>query len=87
VITGHVYFQPPATVQMSYPCIVYGRDGSHAEYADNQPYQHTKRYQVTVIDRNPDSELPDLVEGMRLCEFSRAYVADGLNHWVFTLFF
>ena len=90
-ITEHVYFQPPSNIQMQYPCIVYVRDGEltgiSAKYADNVLYRHTKRYQVTVVDRNPDSELPDLVAGLPLCLLSRAFAADDLNHWVFNLFF
>lgn len=85
--TTHVYFQPPVNIQMQYPCIIYVRDNSQTEYAGNRPYRHTKRYQVTVIDRNPDSVLPDKVEGLSLCEFSRYFAADNLNHYVFNLFF
>jgi hypothetical protein len=86
-ITEHVYFQPPTNVQMQYPCIVYVRDGSHTDYADNEHYRLLKRYQVTVIDRNPDNNLPDQVEELSFCEFNRFFAADNLNHWVFTLFF
>jgi hypothetical protein len=46
-----------------------------------------KRYQVTVVDRNPDSDLPDQVQNLPLCQFSRFFTADNLNHFVFNLFF
>lgn len=86
-ITENVYFQPPNNIRMQYPCIVYARDGSDSEFADNRPYARTKRYQVTVIDRNPDSDLPDKVEELPLCNFQRFFAADNLNHYVFNLFF
>jgi hypothetical protein len=86
-ITEHVYFQPPVNIEIQYPCIVYARDESQTEYAGNKPYAHTKRYQVTVIDRNPDSELPDQVEDLSLCSFNRFFAANNLNHYVFNLFF
>jgi hypothetical protein len=86
-ITEHVYFQPPSSIQMQYPCIVYIRDGSDTKYADDAPYTHAKRYQVTVIDRNPDTELSDQLERLRYCSFDRYFPADNLNHYVFTLFF
>lgn len=86
-LTENVYFQPPTGIEMQYPCIVYQRDNSRSEFADNRPYMHTKRYQVTVIDRNPDSELPDMVEALPYCSFNRFFAADSLNHYVFTLFF
>lgn len=86
-ITEYVYFQPPTNIQMQYPCIVYARDDSHTEFAGNRPYTRTKRYQITVIDRNPDSELPDKVEELSLCSFDRYFATDNLNHFVFNLFF
>jgi len=86
-ITTHVYFQPPSNIRMEFPCIKYERDGSSNEFADNASYRNAKRYQVTVIDRDPDSTLPDSVEGLPYCALDRAFQADNLNHWVFTLFF
>jgi hypothetical protein len=83
----NVYFQPPASVQILYPAIVYQRDDIRTAFADNNPYRHTKRYQVTVIDRNPDSDIPDKVADLPLCDYNRFYVADNLNHDVFTLYF
>jgi hypothetical protein len=86
-VTPHAYFQPQANVTMEYPCIVYQRDFSKVDFADDIPYHGSKRYQLTVIDRNPDSEIPDQIEAMRFCAFSRFFVADGLNHFVFRLYF
>lgn len=86
-VTNRVYFQPPANVQMQYPCIVYSRDGTSTDHADNGLYRHAKRYQVTVIDRNPDTEIADKVEALRYSSFQRAFAADDLNHYVFNLFF
>lgn len=83
----HVYFQPPATVELEYPCIVYHRDRADTEYADDIPYVRTKKYQVTVIDRNPDSVIPDNVAKLPLCNSSRFYTAFNLNHDVFDLYY
>lgn len=83
----NVYFQPPATLQMSYPCIIYKRDRRDTEFADNKPYKDKKRYQVTVISPDPDSDIPDKVATLPLCSFDRFYTADSLNHDVFNLFF
>jgi hypothetical protein len=83
----NVYFQPPPTIQMSYPCIVYKRDDENSKFADNLPYSRKKRYQVTVIDRDPDSEIPDKVAQLPSCIFDRFYTAENLNHDVYQLFF
>lgn len=83
----NVYFQPPPTVQMKYPCIVYKRDRLDTEFADNSPYKHKKRYQITIIDQDPDSEIPDKVAMLPMCVYDRFYTADNLNHDVYNLFF
>jgi hypothetical protein len=82
-----VYFQPPPSINMEYPCIVYKRDNVTTKFADNNPYKHFTRYQITVIDRNPDSSIPSLVADLPMCSFDRSFTADNLNHDVYNLFF
>lgn len=83
----NVYFQPPESLKMKYPCIRYERSQARTEYADNAPYTYKKRYTVTVIDRNPDSEIPDKVAMLPMTAFDRHYKADNLNHDVFTIYY
>jgi hypothetical protein len=86
-ITPNVYFQPPENIQLEYPCIIYKRDYAENYFADNIPYTHKKRYMVMVIDRDPDSEIPDKIASLPLSTFNRFYTADDLNHDVYQLFF
>lgn len=72
---------------MQYPAIVYKRDRMDTEFANNKPYKHKKRYQVTVIDRKPDSTIHEKVAELPMCTYDRFYTADNLNHDVFNLFF
>lgn len=85
--SGNVYFQPPTNVKMQYPCILYKRDQADTKFADNNPYSYRTRYMVTVIDRDPDSEIPDKVAALPLCQYNRFYTAENLNHDVFNVFF
>lgn len=85
--SGNVYFQPPPTVKMKYPCIIYKRDYINTDYSNNKPYKLKKRYQITVVDANPDSGIHEKVAALPLCSFDRFYTADNLNHDVFNLFF
>lgn len=85
--SNNVYFQPPSNIQMQYPCIVYKRDDIKNDFANNQPYKQKKRYQITVIDPNPDSDIPDKLGRLPLCAYDRFYAADNLNHDVYKLFF
>lgn len=86
-LTPNVYFQPPANVQMQYPCIIYKRDYMVTQFAGNIPYRRTKRYMVTVVDQNPDSDIPDKVASLPTATFNRFYTADNLNHDVYRLYF
>jgi hypothetical protein len=85
--SNNVYFQPPESVKMNYPAIVYRRNQDSVDFADNKPYKRYIRYQVTVIDANPDSLIPGKIAELRLCKFDRFYAADNLNHDVFNIFF
>ena len=78
-----VYFQPPESKKMRYPCIVYELSDMQTIYADDRPYVTVKRYQVTVIDRDPDSPIPDKVAEIPTARFNRFFTSDNLNHWVF----
>lgn len=82
---NNVFFQPPSFLPE--PAIKYQREASHVSHADNVKYLFLKRYQVTVIDRDADSLIPDRVEALSHCGFDRFFVANGLNHWVYNLFF
>lgn len=84
--SSHVYYQPPPTVKMVYPCIIYQRDNEDRTYADNHGYLMYDHYQVTVIDRNPDSVLWKRVLDLPMSRFSSRYIIDGLNHDVLSVY-
>lgn len=82
-----VKYQPPPDYKLRYPCCIYEQSNGKTIFASNLPYTFTKKYEVTIIDRNPDT---DYVEKMAMrfpmCVMDRAYPADGLNHYVFTIY-
>jgi hypothetical protein len=82
-----VYFQPPSTVKMSYPCIVYRRNRIDTNFSNDVLYNHTQAYTVTVIDKNPDSEILNKVLHLPYCQPDRHYTADNLNHDVFIVYY
>lgn len=81
------YFQRPETVQMVYPSIVYNHSDTLKQHADNHPYHLTRRYELTVMSRDPDDPIFDIVERLPMCTFNRAFARDELNHKVFNLYF
>lgn len=85
--SDHVYFQPPSSVRMKYPAIVYSRTSGDTTFADNIPYRFMHRYQITLIDPDPDSEILDRIAQLPYCVMDRHYVADNLNHDSFQLYY
>ena len=85
--TSNVYYQPPSSVVMQYPCITYSRDRTDSVHADNGAYRSVRRYTVMVIDRNPDTDIPDKILQLPMSSHSRSYVANNLNHFVIDLYF
>jgi len=86
-LAPNVYFQPPASVKMQYPAIVYHHDDEDTQFADNKPYRTNVRYMITIIDPDPDSSIRDKVSALPMCTFNRFYTADNLNHYVYNLYF
>lgn len=85
--SANVYFQPPPGFMLSYPCIIFSRSNIRTKFADNLPYLHRKQYTITVIDANPDSEIPDRVSKMESTVFDRHFTTSNLNHDVFLTLF
>ena len=72
---------------MVYPCIVYKRENIDFKYANDKSYCNMVKYSVTVIDKNPNSQLVDQILNLPLCSFDRHFTKDNLNHDVYKLFY
>lgn len=83
----NVYFQPPESQKINYPAIVYSRDKIENVFADDRVYKQHKSYQITVIDRDPDSEIVDKISQLPMCSHNTNFTSDNLNHDVFTLYY
>lgn len=84
---ANVYFQPPESTQLSYPCIIYQRSAIRTDHANNSPYALKKEYTLTLIERDPDSAVPDQLAMLPTARHAQFYTTDYLNHNVFTIFF
>lgn len=83
----NVYFQPPASIQMSYPAIVYSRNDIENSFANNNVYNTKKSYEIIVIDKKSESALIEKLTNIKHCRYNRHYVSDNLHHDVFILYF
>lgn len=84
----NVYFQPPASIQISYPCVIYSIGNGDAKRADDVLYGYINSYQITIITKKPDIELIEkMLAKFKMCSVSRTYVTENLNHYVFNLYY
>ena len=78
--TRNVYFQPPPSLKMKFPCIVYERARFNTDFADNKPYKVDKVYYATVIYTDPDFDVPDKMAWLPNCVHQRHYEDDNKYH-------
>ena len=83
----NVYYQPPASIKMMYPAIVYSKSNLDIKRADNQMYNLKTCYELMVIDKKPDNPIIEQLLTLPYCSFNRHYVSDNLNHDVLTLYY
>lgn len=84
---GMVKYQPSPSYKLTYPCIIYDYTGGRTRFSDNYPYNYRRRYTLTIITRDPDSDLPDrFAMTFPMCVHDRTFVVDNLYHHVFTMY-
>lgn len=82
-----VYFQPPESKKLEYPCIVYSLSDIYVRHANNLPYMAKKAYDVTLISQTPDTKIVDYLTNLPLCRFGRFFASDNLNHYTFKIYY
>ena len=83
----NVYFQPPESLKLDYPCIIYSLVPGDKKYADDIAYVRRKSYNLTLVEYDPDSPLIDRLENVPMCRFDRSYASDNLNHYVYKIYY
>lgn len=82
--TPHVYFDPPETVKMSYPCFIYHFEGYEQLNGNDERYLESERYSVRYVTKTADALLPKLIRELPRVSFERHYTAENLHHYMFT---
>lgn len=84
----NVYFQPPSTIKMMYPCIVYNKTPKMRHFANDVVYLSQQEYQIMLIENNPDSTVADSIEKhFQHCAINQYYTVDNLNHTTLNLYY
>lgn len=86
--TRNVYFQPPETMKLQYPCILYFKTNVPVSYANDSVYKYKQGYTVTYVDKDPDAEMPfTILKSFKYCRIDSFYKSEGLNHTKLTIYY
>lgn len=83
----NVYFQPPESLKITYPCIIYNLSNLENLHANDSVYNTRTHYDLLVIDKSPVSKIPEKINNLPRARFNRFYTSDNLNHYAFGIFY
>lgn len=84
---GRTYYQPTQNTKLVYPCIVYEEIPETVLYGNNTVFAKFPQVQITVIDRDPDSEITEkLVARFPEAKMVNKNVVDNLYHTIYELY-
>ena len=84
----NVYFQPPTSMQIKYPCVIYAKSDKDVVYANDTKYRSIQLYDLTLIEQKPDTDIADRIfTHFGYCDITQYYVADNLNHTKLNLYY
>lgn len=82
------YFQPPESIKLTYPCIMYNLSNVDTKYANNKVYNTKRQYTLYYLDTNPDHTMVEtLLNAFAMISYDRRYISNNIYHDVFTLYF
>lgn len=86
-ICPNVYFQPPSSIKIKYPAIIYSYTDTESIHADNRNYLNFPNVTLTLIENYPE---PDLVfkvlDNISGTKHTQSYVLNGLNYSIVELY-
>lgn len=83
----NVYYQPPESVKLKYPCVIIKKNPGDTKPADNIKYIYSPSYTLTVIARDPNRTLAEQIfMAFLISRYDQNFVRDNLYHDVITVF-
>ena len=82
-----VYFQAPENTKMTYPAITFKLTDIDVVHASNKKYRRMDEYTITILDKNPISNIKDGVLELPYSSLTQRYNIDGLYHDIITLYY
>lgn len=83
-----VHFQPPESVKLTFPCILFKFEGFKEFFANDGRHMLREKYTATHIYREPEADLKEeVLSAFLFASFDRPYIADNLYHDVYTIYY
>lgn len=79
----NVYYQPPESLRIKYPAIIYSLEGIENLFSGNDIYLQKCTYRIIVVDSDPDSVIVNKIAKLIGFKHVNHYTSDNLNHDVF----
>lgn len=81
----NVFFDPPESFKLKYPCIVYYLEGFADISADNTTYRRMRVYNMTYISPIAEDPIAEKLADLRFCILNRPFTVSDLYHWAYTI--
>lgn len=81
----NVYYQPPPSLKLKYPAIVYHLEGIENIFSGNRVYMQNCTYRVIMISGEPDSNIVGKISILPKSRYINHYTSDNLYHDVFRI--
>lgn len=86
-VNDEIHFQPPESVKLEYPCVLYEFDNYRDFNANDRKHITREKYIVTHIYKDPTQNLRETIMSLFIyVYFDRVFVADNLYHDVYTVY-
>lgn len=83
-----VYFQPPSSVKLKYPCIIYNLTRTDVRSGDNKKYIKHNEYHIKHLFKSLKNELKDsILDRFNYITHDTRFVSDGIYNDDFTLYY
>ncbi len=83
----NAYYDPPASVEMSYDAIRYKLSKINTRNANNKKYSSMRCYEAILISRDPDPESLEKILQLPYTSAGTPYTADNLHHYPITIYY
>jgi len=81
------YFQKPGNLTLVPDYIVYEIDDEYVLRADDRAFAFFNKYTVTLVTRDQECPVKQLIRDLPYASFDRMFIAGGLYHFVYNLYF